>query len=589
MAISREFIETLNDRLSIEDVVSSYVTLKRTGKNLQGLCPFHSEKTPSFTLFPDTNSFYCFGCQAAGDVLSFIMRIENLDWIEAVKAAAQRANMAMPEDGYDDSMAKLRVRILNANREAARFFNSQLMLPENKEALDYFLNRGLTLNTITKFGLGYAPDEWRALTNHLKSKGFNEQELVLANLARKKDGSANCYDNFRNRVIFPIIDLRGNVVAFGGRVIDDSNPKYINTSDTPVYKKGEGVFALNFAKNNELKRLILVEGYMDVIALHQAGFTNAVACLGTAFTQEQARLLSRFADEIFICYDNDEAGRKATSRAMKILGKTGLNVKIVNMDGGKDADQIIRERGKDKFASNLSAAANEVEFKLGEILKKYNIQTDDGKNKFLTEASSLLAYCKPIEADIYISRLSQMCDVNRDSIEAQVNYARKQLDRQKKYDRAKAERKLIFSVGEDKNNPEKKDNLRAAKAEDVLIASLMRNPDFYQKIKDKFSPEDFITTFNKRIITHLIQLIEGGYSTSISMFSSEFTPQEMDSIARLARMGADGLKNSIAECLDCVEVLKKQKQKQNLDPLTMSDEEYRSFIAKKAGGKKNEK
>ncbi len=589
MAISREFIETLNDRLDIEDVVSSYVSLKRTGKNLQGLCPFHNEKTASFTLFPDTNSFYCFGCQAAGDVISFIMRIENLDWIEAVKTAAQRANMAMPEEGYDDSLAKLRIRLLNANREAAKFFNSQLMLPENKRALDYFLERGLTPNTITKFGLGYAPDEWRALTNYLKSKGFNEQELVLANLARKKDGTSNCYDNFRNRVIFPIIDLRGNVVAFGGRVIDDSNPKYINTSDTPVYKKGEGVFALNFAKNNELKQLILVEGYMDVIALHQAGFSNAVACLGTAFTKEQARLLSRYADEILICYDNDEAGKKATDRAMKILSQTGLDVKIVNMEGGKDADQIIRERGKEKFVSILSSAANETEFKLGEILEKYNIQTDDGKNKFLTEAANVLAYCKPIEADIYISRLSQMCEVNRDSIEAQVNYARKQLNRQKKFDKEKTEKKLIFSIGEDKNNPERKEKIRAAKAEDVLIASLMRNPDFYPKIKDKFSPDDFVTAFNKRIVTHLIELIEGGYSTSISMFSSEFTPREMDSIARFARMGSDGLKNSIAECLDCIKVLKEEKQRQNLDPLTMSDEEYRSFIAKKAGGDKNEK
>ena len=589
MAISREFIETLNDRLDIEDVVSSYVSLKRTGKNLQGLCPFHNEKTASFTLFPDTNSFYCFGCQAAGDVISFIMRIENLDWIEAVKTAAQRANMAMPEEGYDDSLAKLRIRLLNANREAAKFFNSQLMLPENKRALDYFLERGLTPNTITKFGLGYAPDEWRALTNYLKSKGFNEQELVLANLARTKDGTSNCYDNFRNRVIFPIIDLRGNVVAFGGRVIDDSNPKYINTSDTPVYKKGEGVFALNFAKNNELKQLILVEGYMDVIALHQAGFSNAVACLGTAFTKEQARLLSRYADEILICYDNDEAGKKATDRAMKILSQTGLDVKIVNMEGGKDADQIIRERGKEKFVSILSSAANETEFKLGEILEKYNIQTDDGKNKFLTEAANVLAYCKPIEADIYISRLSQMCKVNRDSIEAQVNYARKQLNRQKKFDKEKTEKKLIFSIGEDKNNPERKEKIRAAKAEDVLIASLMRNPDFYPKIKDKFSPDDFVTAFNKRIVTHLIELIEGGYSTSISMFSSEFTPREMDSIARFARMGSDGLKNSIAECLDCIKVLKEEKQRQNLDPLTMSDEEYRSFIAKKAGGDKNEK
>lgn len=302
MAISERFIQELQERVDIEEVISSHITLRRRGKTLVGLCPFHNEKTPSLTVYPDTNSFYCFGCGAGGDVISFIRRIDNLDYVEAVKTVAQMAGMSMPEDGYDDTLAKRRMRLLAANREAARFFNTCLMDEKNRSALDYFLRRALTTATIRHFGLGYAPDSWHALTEHLRSKGFTYEEMVLANLVRRSDknGKANYYDNFRNRVMFPIIDLRGNVIAFGGRVMDDSKPKYINTSDTPVYKKSNGVFALNFAKNANENKLLLVEGYMDVIALHQAGFTNAIACLGTAFTSEQANLLSRYAEEIII-------------------------------------------------------------------------------------------------------------------------------------------------------------------------------------------------------------------------------------------------------------------------------------------------
>ena len=366
MKLNERFIQDLQERADIEQFISSYVTLKRRGKTLVGLCPFHNEKTPSFTVYPDTRSFYCFGCGAGGDVISFVRRIDNLDYIEAVKSVAQIAGMPMPEDGYDDTLSKKRMRLLAANREAARFFNSCLMQEKNRHALEYFLSRGLSMNTIRHFGLGYAPNEWRSLLEHLRSKGFTDEELVLANLARRsdKDGRVSYYDNFRNRVMFPIIDLRGNVIAFGGRVMDDSKPKYINTSDTLVYKKSNGVFALNFAKNANDNKLILVEGYMDVIALHQAGFTNAIACLGTAFTSEQANLLARYAEEILICYDNDEAGKKATEKALGVLGKTGVKLRVVKMDGGKDADEIIRKHGKERFDALLGKAANRTEYRL---------------------------------------------------------------------------------------------------------------------------------------------------------------------------------------------------------------------------------
>lgn len=344
MRLSDSFLEQLRANTDIESVISPYVNLRRRGKNLVGLCPFHNEKTPSFTVYPENGSFYCFGCGVGGDVITFVRRMENLDYMEAVKQLADRAGMALPEDGYDDTLAKKRTAVLAANRAAAKFFHSQLFTDRGRHALNYFLDRGLTMETIRHFGLGFAPDDWRALKNHLNEQGFDDILLESANLLRRSDknGKVSYYDNFRNRVMFPIIDPRGNVIAFGGRVLDDSKPKYINTSDTLVYKKSNGVFALNFAKNGNDGKLIIAEGYMDVIALHQAGFTNAVACLGTALTKEQANLLSRYADEIILSYDADEAGQKATARALGIFGTTGMEIKVLRLTGGKDPDEIIK-------------------------------------------------------------------------------------------------------------------------------------------------------------------------------------------------------------------------------------------------------
>lgn len=584
MKINERFIQELQERIDIEDVISSYVNLKRRGKTLVGLCPFHNEKTPSFTVYPESRSFYCFGCGAGGDVISFVRRMDNLDYVEAVKSLAQAAGMSMPEDGYDDTMAKRRMRLLAANREAARFFNTCLNAPENRFALDYFLKRGLAPSTIRRFGLGYAPDSWHTLTEHLHSKGFTYEEMVLANLARRSDknGKSNYYDNFRNRVMFPIIDLRGNVIAFGGRVMDDSKPKYINTSDTPVYKKSNGVFALNFAKNANENKLLLVEGYMDVIALHQAGFTNAIACLGTAFTSEQANLLSRYAEEIIICYDNDGAGREATQRALGVLGKTGLKLRVVTMSGGKDADEIIRTYGKERFAELLGTAANKTEYRLLQEKEKYNINTDDGKLRFLTAAAAVLAQCGAVECDIYSTRLSNELGVSKDSINAQIRSAK---IKQRRNDEAKKKREseaFIERSFSDKNNPQRAANIRAARAEETLIASLVRNPDFYEKLKDGFSPSDFVTDFNRRIAECLFDKLEQGLTPDISLFSSDFTPEEMGSVQKIF-MSASQLSNTVRECEDCIEVLrgeKEQKQKPT-DVASLSDEEYLKLFNKK--------
>lgn len=582
MAISERFIQELQERVDIEEVISSHITLRRRGKTLVGLCPFHNEKTPSFTVYPDTNSFYCFGCGAGGDVISFIRRIDNLDYVEAVKTVAQMAGMSMPEDGYDDTLAKRRMRLLAANREAARFFNACLMDEKNRPALDYFLRRALTPATIRHFGLGYAPDSWHALTEHLRSKGFTYEEMVLANLVRRSDknGKANYYDNFRNRVMFPIIDLRGNVIAFGGRVMDDSKPKYINTSDTPVYKKSNGVFALNFAKNANENKLLLVEGYMDVIALHQAGFTNAIACLGTAFTSEQANLLSRYAEEIIICYDNDGAGREATQRALNVLGKTGLKLRVVTMSGGKDADEIIRTHGKERFAELLGMAANKTEYRLLQERNKYNLNTDDGKLRFLTAAAQILAECSAIECDIYATRLSNELGVSAESINAQIRSVKTRQRRSDESKRLKESEALIERSFADKNNPQRAANIRAAKAEETLIASLMRNPDFYPKLKDKFSADDFVTDFNKRIMRCLADKLDKGFIPELSLFAREFTPEEMGSVTRIYMSSAE-LNNTLRECEDCISVLQNAAESKPTDVSSLSAEEYLKLFNKK--------
>ena len=345
MAINDAFLQELRFKTDIEDVISTYVSLRKRGSTSIGLCPFHNEKTPSFTVYNETQSFYCFGCGAGGDAVTFIKNIENLDYMDAVKLLAQRAGMQMPDDKtYDDSLSKKRRRILEINRETAKFYYSYLISPEGKAGLDYFLNRGLTPATIKKFGLGFAPNEWDSLLKHLKGLGYKPSEMVDAGVV-KIGRNNNYYDTFKNRVMTPIIDVRGNVIAFGGRVLDDSKPKYINTSDTLVYKKTNELFAMNLAKDNCNDNIILCEGYMDVIAMHQAGFTNAVAGCGTALTGEQVKLISRYTKEVILAYDADEAGQKALNKAVNLFKQTDVKVKIPALVGGKDPDEIIKKYG----------------------------------------------------------------------------------------------------------------------------------------------------------------------------------------------------------------------------------------------------
>lgn len=576
MRLSDSFLEQLRANTDIESVISPYVNLRRRGKNLVGLCPFHNEKTPSFTVYPENGSFYCFGCGVGGDVITFVRRMENLDYMEAVKQLADRAGMALPEDGYDDTLAKKRTAVLAANRAAAKFFHSQLFTDRGRHALNYFLDRGLTMETIRHFGLGFAPDDWRALKNHLNEQGFDDILLESANLLRRSDknGKVSYYDNFRNRVMFPIIDPRGNVIAFGGRVLDDSKPKYINTSDTLVYKKSNGVFALNFAKNGNDGKLIIAEGYMDVIALHQAGFTNAVACLGTALTKEQANLLSRYADTIILSYDADEAGQKATARALGIFGTTGMEIKVLHLEGGKDPDEIIKNYGAQRFQAIIDGAANDTEYRLLKARQGIDLATDDGKVKYLSVAAEILAEIgSPVEVDVYASRLAHELGVDKLAIQSQVKYKREGLKKRRAVKREQEQTRLLIN-GQNTKNPERAQHLRAAKAEETLIASLMRNPDFYNKLKDGLSADYFVTALNRRIFSVILSRLDEGGNTEPYFLSSEFTPDEMDEVERIFRSAAQ-LSNTVEECADCIKILKEEKNKpESIKASELSDDDF---------------
>ncbi len=577
MRFSDEFLAEIKNRNDITDVISSYVDLRTRGPRSVGLCPFHNEKTPSFTVFADTQSYYCFGCSSGGDVFTFIKNIENIDYAEAVKLLADKSGVPLPIDGYDDTMAKMRRRMLEANREAARFFHSCLFTPDGQAGLDYFQKRKLSIETIRRFGLGFAPDKWDALKQHLKAKGFSESEILAADLIRETK-SKNTVDTYRNRVMFPIIDVKGSVIAFGGRVLDDSVPKYLNTRDTLVFKKGNGVFGLNLAKNGTSKTLILCEGYMDVIAYHQAGFTNAIAGLGTAFTPEMAKLIAKYADEVILSYDNDEAGQKAASRTMGILSKTPVRIRVALLSGGKDSDEIIKKHGKEKMRQILDSAVSDVEYSLMKAKKGFNLENADDKIAYLNSAVEELAKIKnPIHWDVYASKLSAELGVSKDAIVIQIQKKASQLARRETKERFSGAA-TFDDAALKKVNPERQSNLSAARCEEFLISSLLKNPDFYFKIKDKLSDDDFATKLNLRIYKLIASKLEDGRAVDITYFSQDLTDDEMGYLVRLESM-RENLGNTVGECLDCIKRMKEEKALRDQgNPANMTDAEWAALF-----------
>lgn len=568
MPLPESFLQELKARTDITDLVSSYVNLRRSGRNLVGLCPFHHEKTPSFNVYPDNGSFYCFGCGAGGDVITFVRKIENLDYIESVRFLAQRAGLQVPEEQMDDSMSRLRTRILEINRESARFFHRVLLSETGKPGLDYLIRRGLSMATIRHFGLGFSPPGRFALSDHLKKMGYTDQELIQANVAFQSR-SGRIIDRFHSRVMFPIIDLRGNVVAFGGRILTDEKPKYINTSDTPVYHKSSGLFAMNFAKNNGGQQLILAEGYMDVISLHQAGFTNAMASLGTSLTVEQARLMARYAKEVVVCYDSDSAGQKAASRAIPMLRDAGLLVKVLTIPGNKDPDEYIRshgEEGKAYFKRLLDECGNDVEYRLARLKDSCNVETAEGRVAYLTEAAKLLATLdSQIEQEVYAGKLAEEMSVDKSAILLQMKKQSRQRTRQERQRQFRETQQKVSAVG-DKVNPEKSRHLRSANAEEALIAYLFAHPDAAAWVSRQISPEKFSTAFTRRVYDAILGKITNNQPMSLTDLTEVLTSEEISAVARiLARYHSVSMGQEDAQ--EYIQVIKQEAGRMSEDQL----------------------
>ncbi len=528
MRFDDQFISELKARNDIADVISQYIALKRAGNRLNGLCPFHSEKTPSFTVFPDTASYYCFGCGAGGDVITFIMNTEHLSYPDAVALLAQKCHLPLPEDEADESTRK-RARQIEMNKLAARRFFNNLKNPATPQGMQYFLGRGLSRATITKFGLGFAADSFTDLRDHLREAGFSYEEAYEAGLLIKSQKNGKYYDKFRNRVMFPVIDVRGNVVAFSGRVLDDSKPKYMNSPETLLYKKSQTVFGLNLAKANTDGIIILVEGNLDVASLHQAGFVGAVAPLGTAFTKEQARLLSKYAKTVVVAFDMDKAGIKATDKAIEYLKELGVTVRILQMQGAKDPDEFIKKHGRDRFAMLITGSKNPTQYALDKLRDGVDLSDVTARTEYIRKAVALLAQISSdVEREVFCGILAKQTELSKDTIQMEVGRARRKLVSRVK--REIFERETQPSI--DRVNPERSQNLKAAKAEEGIIALLSHSPDKAEWLKEQMPPEMFITDFNRTVYEYFLTKIAEGVAPE-NMLSAHFESSQMARIMQI--------------------------------------------------------
>ncbi|HIY74246.1 MAG TPA: DNA primase [Candidatus Intestinimonas merdavium] len=562
MAIPAQFIDELMARCDIADVVADYVPLTRKGGSLWGCCPFHSERTPSFHVVPERQMYKCFGCGKGGGVINFIMEIENLSYPDAVRFLAKRAGLEVPEERGDGGFRKRRERLLALNKEAARYFHSVLHSPAGRAGVDYlFGKRRLSKATVTRFGLGMAPDGWDKLITEMKSKGYEKSELLEAGLVvLSKEGRV--YDRFRNRVMFPIIDLRGDVIGFGGRVLDDSTPKYLNSPDTPIFNKGRNLFALNIAKKTRLGRIILTEGYMDTLSLHQAGFDCAVASLGTALTGDHAQLLARYTKEVVIAYDGDGAGVSAAQRAIGLLEKTGMKVRVLRMKGAKDPDEFIGKYGAEAFAKLLDQSENHIEYRIDQVKGKYDLTDDAQRVEFLKEAVPILAQLpSPAEREIYGARCAELAGVSAEVVTQEVKRERSRLSWKAK--KQKERRDLTPTVQlQPKERALRYDNIRSARAEEGVLRLVVLDPELFGSAA-VLEPEHFSAPLLGKVFGLLRARWISGLSVSLAALAGELEPAEMSHLSGVLTQ-PESLQNGARAMRDYIEIIETEAEKRRL-------------------------
>ncbi len=564
--IPREIIDEIRSRCDIEDVIGSYVTLKRAGSNVKGLCPFHSEKTPSFTVYPGSQSFYCFGCGAGGDVITFTMKYHNLDYTGAVEYLANRVGISIPQGNVREETGVPRKRIYELNLAVARYFRECLFDPEiGREAMNYLVGeRKLSSATIKRFGLGFAPNHPFLLLQHLRSLGFTDEEMTAGYIEAKSQKTGKPYSIFRNRVIFPIIDTSGNVIAFGGRVMDDSKPKYLNSSDTPAFKKSRNLFALNYAKGECAERMILCEGYMDVIALHAAGFPYAVATLGTAITSEQARLMTKYTKKVIITYDSDEAGQKATDRAMKILAEVGMDVRVLSMSGAKDPDEYIKKYGPQQFSRLLDDSRRGFYYKLDGILSRHDVNIPDEKIKAADEISSLIASSDSgVERDVYTTAAAEKLNITADVLKNDVERKHKRRLRDARQKQANDIKMQARGIG-DRVNPDAAKYVAATAAEETILGLMLEFSEHRSAIvsgKIALDAEDFVTALGKRIFEEICLLEKSEAGFDYSLMGESFSPDEMGRMQKMMRMRRELSENGAAVLENSIDRLKRESEK----------------------------
>ena len=527
MAFPQSFIDELLARNPIEDVVGQHVHLKRSGSNMFGLCPFHGEKTASFSVAPDKGIYYCFGCHKGGGAINFVMELEGLSYPDAVRSLAKRSGMEVPEDEQYQSRYRQQERLWALHKEAARFFHSQLYAPIGKAALEYAMGRGMPKSTLTKFGIGYAPDSWDMLVKAMEAKGYTRQELIdsgLVTVSRKND---NIFDRFRDRLMFPIIDIRGNVIGFGGRIMNNKDPnaaKYLNSPETLIFNKRKNLFGLNYAKKSKLGYLILVEGYMDAIALHQYGFDCAVASLGTSLTEEHAVLISRYVEQVVLIYDGDEAGQRATRRAIPILEKAGIRVKVLQMKDAKDPDEYLKKFGADKFRLLLEDSANRVEYQLNAIKKKYNLTEDDQRIRYVHEAAELISTLgSSVQREIYGNRVAETAGISTDAMKLEIGKAYKRRVAKEKKEQEKIDLAPAKNL-QPKVRTIRYDNMRSAMAEEGAIALALLDPSLMDKAKDLTGAKFSVPVLGK-VYDQLLAMHQKGMEVTLAALS-DLTAEE---------------------------------------------------------------